>query len=135
MKVESDLWTQRAKEMRVDKKRLPNPTKASKMRDDYLRDIKRSNLHSGTDANTVQNVLLKMKKRGFKEAALKQRTNLNRSVDMGALPQIRRGKLEALKPEIKNNNVTIDDIPKQRATKEERDEMLSDYFSQKRRLG
>ncbi len=64
------------------------------------------------------------------------RENANKSVDLGSLPNIRRGNIEILKTEIsnKNLNVTQDDVYEyKRASRKERDEMLSDYYESKKR--
>ncbi len=137
MKNDTELWTQRARDMKKIKKQIPNGTKASRLRDEYLHKIKMTGASPGADPQQVQNILVKMKKRGqLNQSALERRTNINRSVDMGQLPEIRRGKLEALKTEMADNraNVTVDDIGPKRTSKADRDELLSEYFSQKKKL-
>ena len=97
MRAEHTLYTQRARQARIDKRKIPNPTKASVMRDEYLKNVKRSGASSGMDNEQVNNILVRMKKSKaslYKDATRRQ--NVNRSVDAGALPNIRRGNIDAL---------------------------------------
>ena len=62
-------------------------------------------------------------------------SNLNKSAELSSLPAIWKGKIESLRNEVKALNVTHEDTkPYKRASKQTRDDLLSDYYSEKKKL-
>jgi len=60
---------------------------------------------------------------------------MNKSADLGTLPAIWKGKIDSLKDEARNLNVTYDDVqPFKRQSKKAWDDLLSDYFNEKKKL-